>query len=98
MTRRTALTPPLVLSLVLTLAAPGPAFAVSPTLRATSVQSGLVNPWDVGFAPGGQMFVTERPGRVKVFASGNPGAALLASTTISNVHAAGAAGPVGPPR
>jgi glucose/arabinose dehydrogenase len=73
---------------------PGATLA-APSLSARTVQSGLVIPWDVGFAPDGQMFVTERPGRVRVYANGRPGAALLATTTIGNVHAAGEAGVMG---
>jgi glucose/arabinose dehydrogenase len=59
------------------------------------VQSGLVNPWDVAFAPGGQMLVTERPGRVRVYATGGPDAPLLATTTLPRVHAEGEAGAMG---
>ena len=84
-----------VLSLLLTAALPQTVEAVSPRLRASVVQSGLVNPWDVGFTPGGRMFVTERPGRVRVYASGNRGAALLATTTLSKVRAVGEAGAMG---
>jgi glucose/arabinose dehydrogenase len=74
---------------------PASALAAAPTLTARVVQSGLVIPWDVDFAPNGQMFVTERPGRVKVFASGKVGASLLASSTISHVRAEGEAGVMG---
>lgn len=95
MIRRTALTVPIILSLALSAVVPATALGAAPTLRATVVQSGLTNPWDVGFAPGGQMFVTERPGRVRVYASGNRGARLLATTTLANVHAAGEAGAMG---
>lgn len=70
-----------------TLAAP------SPSTR--TIQSGLVIPWDIAFAPTGQMFVTERPGRVRVYASGKPGAALVATTTIGGVRAEGEAGVMG---
>jgi glucose/arabinose dehydrogenase len=92
--RRTTLVASLAVALVLTATIAAPSLA-APTLRATVVQGGLQIPWDVAFAPGGQMFVTERPGRVKVFASGNVGAALLRSNTISNVHASGEAGVMG---
>jgi len=73
---------------------PVPALA-APTLSSGVVQDGLVIPWDVAFAPNGQMFVTERPGRVRVYRSGSPNAALLATSTISNVHASGEAGVMG---
>lgn len=83
----------LVLSLSVLL--PGTAAAAAPTLHARVLQSGLVIPWDIGFAPGGAMFVTERPGRVRVYASQLPGARLLATTTLGHVHAEGEAGVMG---
>jgi glucose/arabinose dehydrogenase len=73
---------------------PTPVMA-APTLSSRVVQNGLVIPWDVGFAPNGQMFVTERPGRVRVYASGAPNAELLATSTIPNVRAQGEAGLMG---
>jgi glucose/arabinose dehydrogenase len=79
----------------LTVLFPTPALAAAPTLTARVVQGGLEIPWDVAFAPGGQMFVTEREGRVRVFASGRPGAARLATTPLSNVRAEGEAGVMG---
>ena len=74
---------------------PASALAAAPTLSARVVQGGLVIPWDVDFAPSGEMFVTERPGRVKVFASGAIGATLLQTTTISSVRAQGESGVMG---
>jgi glucose/arabinose dehydrogenase len=71
-----------------------PALA-APTLAGAVIQDGLVIPWDVAFAPAGQMFVTERPGRVRVYRSGGPNAALLGTSTIANVHSAGEAGVMG---
>lgn len=94
-TGRTALVAPLVGALLLAIVAPAPALAAAPRLRATVVQSGLTVPWDVAFAPGGQMFVTERPGRVKVFRSGHAGARLLANTNLFGVRAEGEAGAMG---
>jgi len=90
--------PALALLVVLVLAAVMPANAVvatSPSLATTVVQRGLVNPWDVAFAPGGQMFVTERPGRVRVYRSGGWHAKLLATTTLYGVRAEGEAGAMG---
>jgi glucose/arabinose dehydrogenase len=82
------------LVLSLTILLPTPALA-APTLVARVVQDGLTNPWDVAFAPNGQMFVTTRPGRVRVYASGSPNARLLATSTIANVRAEGEAGVMG---
>ncbi|HEY8179814.1 MAG TPA: PQQ-dependent sugar dehydrogenase [Candidatus Limnocylindria bacterium] len=83
------------LVLSLTILLPAQALAAPPTLSARVVQDGLTNPWDIAFAPGGQMFVSERPGRVRVYASGRPNAALVAISTIPNVHAEGEAGVMG---
>jgi glucose/arabinose dehydrogenase len=68
-------------------AVPSPARASHPVPTVTVVQDGLVVPWDVAFAPDGSMLVTERPGRVKVYASGAPGAALVSTLTIPSVRA-----------
>jgi len=35
-------------------------------MRVTTVMSGLSNAWDVAFTPDGAMFVTERPGTIRV--------------------------------
>lgn len=74
-----------------------PSGAVASHVIPTSqvIQTGLVIPWDIAFAPDGTMFVTERPGRIRAYASGTPGAALLSTTTIPSVraeHEAGANG------
>jgi len=73
----------------------GPVFAASPSVRVSVVQSGLVHPWDIAFAPDGRMFVTERPGRIRVYASGAPRASLLRTFTIPSVRAEGEAGAMG---
>lgn len=41
-----------------------------PNLTVTTVQSGLSNPWDMGFTAGGDMFFTERVGRINVLTGG----------------------------
>ncbi|HJP70912.1 MAG TPA: PQQ-dependent sugar dehydrogenase [Candidatus Limnocylindria bacterium] len=51
------------------------------------IQDELDHPWDIAFAPDGRMLVTERIGRVLVFASAEPGAELLSTTTIPDVRA-----------
>lgn len=56
-------------------------------LRASIVQSGLDHPWDIAFADGGRMLVTERIGRVNVFAGPDAGAVLLHTATIPGVRA-----------
>ena len=67
----------------------------APPVSAKVIQRGLTNPWDVAFAPTGQMFVSERPGRVRVYRNGAKGAELLATKTITDVHAEGEAGVMG---
>jgi glucose/arabinose dehydrogenase len=56
-------------------------------LGADVVQDGLEHPWDLAFDDAGRMVVTERIGRVRVFASGNPGAELLHTATVPGVRA-----------
>ena len=56
-------------------------------VRATVVQDGLEHPWDIAFAPDGRMLVTERAGRVLVFASADAGAELLHAATVPDVRA-----------
>ena len=51
------------------------------------VQGGLDHPWDIAFTDDGRMLVTERIGRVRVFASGEPDAELLSIATIPDVRA-----------
>lgn len=88
----------LLLTLSLIVAAgvvPQPARAAAPSLTATTIASGLVIPWDIAFAPDGQMFVTERPGRVRVYSSGAVGAKLLRTITVPSVRAEGESGLMG---
>ena len=51
------------------------------------VQDGLDHPWDLAFDDAGRMVVTERIGRVRVYASGEPGAELLGTSTVPGVRA-----------
>jgi len=51
------------------------------------VQAGLDHPWDIAFTDDGRMLVTERIGRVRVYASGAPGAELLHTASIPGVRA-----------
>jgi glucose/arabinose dehydrogenase len=38
--------------------------------RVVAVADGLVNPWSIAFLPGGDMLVTERPGRLRIIRNG----------------------------
>jgi glucose/arabinose dehydrogenase len=64
-------------------------------LHTTVVQSGLDVPWDIAFTPDGLMLVTEREGRILVYAGAEPGAELLSTTTVPDVRAEGEAGVMG---
>jgi glucose/arabinose dehydrogenase len=56
-------------------------------VRVEVVREGLEHPWDIAFADDGRMLVTERIGRVRVYASGKPGAALLSTAVVPHVRA-----------
>ena len=84
-----------ILTLLATLTLPAPpAAGTAPSLRAHTIQSGLDYPWDVAFIDG-RMLVTERPGRIRVYAHGGRGAALLSTEHVANVRAEGEAGVMG---
>ena len=74
---------------------PQPTLAAAPSLSAAIVKDGLSIPWDVAFLPDGQMLVTERIGRVRVYAHGSPGAPLVRTIGIPNVWQVGEAGLMG---
>src|SRR5688500_1716071 len=38
--------------------------------RVVTVASGLVQPWSIAFLPGGDMLITERPGRLRIVRQG----------------------------
>jgi len=40
------------------------------SLRLVTLSHGLVQPWSMAFLPDGRMLITERPGRLRVFANG----------------------------
>lgn len=71
------------------LAAAGLALLVRPfdRVRVEVVQDGLDHPWDIAFADDGRMLVTERIGRVRVYASADADAELLFTATVPDVRA-----------
>lgn len=73
----------------------GTVAAVVPSTGTAVIQDGLVNPWDVAFFPDGKMVVTERPGRIRIYASSAIRAPLLSTTYMSAMHAEGEAGMMG---
>jgi glucose/arabinose dehydrogenase len=56
-------------------------------VRADVIQDGLEHPWDIAFADDGRMVVTERIGRVRVYAGPQPNADLLHTAVIPDVRA-----------
>jgi glucose/arabinose dehydrogenase len=56
-------------------------------VRTTVVQDALEHPWDIAFADDGRMLVTERIGRVRVFAGPEADAELLHTAEIPDVRA-----------
>jgi aldose sugar dehydrogenase len=61
--------------------------------RVETVLTGLEIPWSLTFAPDGRLFVTERPGRVRIVASGGSSSEL--ALTLDGVFAQGEAGLLG---
>ncbi|MBA3853121.1 MAG: hypothetical protein C0503_01825 [Gemmatimonas sp.] len=47
-----------------------PLRSVHHQFRVVTVAEGLVNPWSMAFLPGGDMLVTERPGRLRIVRNG----------------------------
>jgi glucose/arabinose dehydrogenase len=64
-------------------------------LEATVVQTGLAIPWDLAFLPDGRLVVTERPGRIRIYASGERNARLVQTLEVAEVRAEGEAGLMG---
>ena len=67
----------------------------APNLQTSVIQSGLAIPWDLDFLPDGRMAVTERPGRIRLYASGAPEAELLQTLELPDIRAQGEAGLMG---
>lgn len=72
-----------------------PVAAEAPQLSARTVRGGLEHPWDIAFAPDGKMLVTERPGRIRVYAGRRRGANLLSTKQVADVRAEGESGVMG---
>jgi glucose/arabinose dehydrogenase len=66
-----------------------------PRLETTVIQAGLAIPWDLAFLPDGRLIVTERPGRLRVYASAAQHAELLQTLEVADVRAEGEAGLMG---
>jgi glucose/arabinose dehydrogenase len=64
-------------------------------LDVTVIQNGLLIPWDIAFTPDGRMVVTEREGRIRIYASAHADAELLNTVLIPNVLRLGEGGGLG---
>lgn len=60
------------------------------SFRLVTLSHGLEQPWSMAFLPDGRMLITERPGRLRVFANGKLERAPLSG--VPEVHVAGQAG------
>ncbi len=74
---------------------PGDVFTFEPGLEVTVLQDGLSVPWDLAFLPDGRVLVTERVGRINVFASSAPDAELLGTVPIPDALRLGEGGGLG---
>src|SRR6478752_5792171 len=70
--------------------AQAPLRSATASLRLVTLSRGLVQPWSMAFLPDGRMLITERPGRLRVFANGRLEPTPLAG--VPQVHASGQAG------
>lgn len=50
---------------------PNPVQIPNPPYTVTTIATHLVTPWDMAFTPDGRIYVTERPGRVRIITGGN---------------------------
>lgn len=65
-------------------------------LNVEQVAPGLEHVWDIGFLPTGELLVTERPARLKLLSSGQPGAQVTEiDADLSDVYVAGEGGLMG---
>jgi glucose/arabinose dehydrogenase len=68
----------------------------TPGVKVSIVARGLTHPWDVGFLPDGQLLVTQRPGRLAVLSSGQPGATVTpVDADLADVYVQGEGGLMG---
>ena len=82
-----AVTTPLALLATAAQAQPKVFQSVAHDYRVVTVADGFVNPWAIAFLPGGDLLVTERPGRLRIVRGGK-----LVPTPVAGVPAVAAAG------
>jgi aldose sugar dehydrogenase len=73
-----------------------PTKAEVPKLKIEEVASGLDHGWDVGFLPNGKVLVTQRPAKIALLSSAQPGATMTTvNADLSDVHVRGEGGLMG---
>ncbi|MDP2659993.1 MAG: PQQ-dependent sugar dehydrogenase [Dehalococcoidia bacterium] len=71
---------------------PAPTPNPNPTLDVQAVYKGLQTPWAMDFAPDGRIFLTERPGRIRVVKDGQLQAAPWMTLTVAETGEGGLLG------
>ncbi|MGX1927805.1 PQQ-dependent sugar dehydrogenase [Flagellimonas sp. 2504JD4-2] len=62
------------------------------SIKIDTIAENLVIPWDIGFASDGRVFITERPGRIRVIIDGELREEPWAQLPVANWQAAGLSG------
>ena len=70
-----------VLTATAALATPSIVRAQKASVRLTTLARDLEQPWSIAFLPDGRLLITERPGRLRVFANGK-----LERTPLAEAH------------
>ena len=60
------------------------------TYRLVTMATGLVQPWSIAFLPDSRLLITERPGRLRIFANGSLSRAAVSG--VPEVYASGQGG------
>jgi glucose/arabinose dehydrogenase len=73
-----------------------PSSTETPQLKVETVAGGLSHGWDVGFLPDGKVLVSQRPARIALLSSSEPGATVTdLKADLSDVHVQGEGGLMG---
>jgi glucose/arabinose dehydrogenase len=73
-----------------------PSSTETPQLKVETVAGGLSHGWDVGFLPDGKVLVSQRPARIALLSSSEPGAKVTdLKADLSDVHVQGEGGLMG---
>ncbi len=73
-----------------------PSSGESPKLKVEQVAGGLQHGWDIGFLPDGKVLVTQRPGKIALLSSAEPGATVTeVKADLSDVLVQGEGGLMG---